>query len=226
MMPETSCVLFERPSLVIDCSSHSVFVGLLGANREWLSQYTCKSSPLEGLFPSVKEVLRSGQCPISEVRNFVYCEGPGSVLGLRLCSMAIQTWGHLFSPTVAYFSYNSLELMAALVILDNPDINHGLLISDWKKDRWNSILVREGQAEKVLSIDDKTVNDWREGPLFYLPQRKGWQKIPEHAVTLDYAAHRLPIAMQLIKETKKIELYAANMNVFQKWVPQRHRAHD
>ena len=60
----------------------------------------------------------------------------------------------------------------------------------------------------------------------YLPQRKGWQKVPENAITLDYSPNRLPEAMQLLKETKKIELYTSNINVFQKWVPQRHRAND
>jgi tRNA threonylcarbamoyladenosine biosynthesis protein TsaB len=224
MRPEASSVSLEEPGLVIDGSGASVFVGLLGTEGKWLSQVNKKSAPLEGLFPSVEAVLHSAQFQISDVHNFIYCEGPGSVLGLRLCAMAIQTWGHLCELDVRYFAYNSLELMAALIVSDISGVNHALLISDWKKDAWNSILIREGQAGAITTIDNQTVSNWKEGPLFYLPQRKGWQKVPENATTLEYDPQRLPEAMQLLKKTKKIELYTSNMNVFRKWVPQRHRA--
>ena len=226
MRTEIFSALDDRVALVIDGSGATVFAGLLGTDGKWLSQITQKSTPLEGLFPAVEAVLRSAQCQISDVHDFIYCEGPGSVLGLRLCAMAIQTWGHLCKPDVHYFAFNSLELMAALILLDSPDINHALLVSDWKKDAWNSVFIKEGQPGTITVLDHQAVRNWEKEHLFYLPQRKGWQKAPENAITLEYSPHRLPEAMQLLKETKKIELYASNINVFQKWIPQRHRALD
>ena len=111
-----------------------------------------------------------------------------------------------------------------MIVLDNPDVSHALLISDWKKDAWNSIKIEEGKPGAITTIDDQIVKSHKDVPLFYLPQRRGWQKIPENANTLEYSPQRLPEALRLLKRTKKIELYASNMNVFKKWVPQRHRA--
>lgn len=226
MSSDAFSVLLDTPGLVIDGSGASVFVGLLGTEGKWLSQINQKSAPLEGLFPAVDVVLRSAQYPVLNVQNFIYCEGPGSVLGLRLCAMAIQTWGHLCELNIHYFAFNSLSLTAALIILDTPGIEQALLIADWKKGVWNSVLIENGQPGPVVTLDDQAVNNWKEGPLFYLPQRKGWQTVPQHATTREYSPNRLPEVMQLLKKTKKIELYASNMNVFQKWVPQRHRASD
>jgi len=223
MKPEVLSEFLGKPSLVVDGSSASVFVGLLDGSGEWLSQvYQRESAALEGLFPSVEAVLRTAQYRISEVHNFIYCEGPGSVLGLRLCAMALCTWGCLSELTVRYLSYNSLQLCSALIAVESSGASDALLISDWKKDAWNSVLIRKGQSGAISVVDDRYVNEWSGGPLFYLPQRKGWQKIPEGAVTLEYSPHRLTEVMHLLKKTEKIELYAANMNVFQKWVPKRH----
>jgi tRNA threonylcarbamoyladenosine biosynthesis protein TsaB len=224
MSPKVLSLSTDGPGLVVDGSSASVFVGLLRPDGKWLSQMNHKSAPLEGLFPAVESVLKAAGCQISEVHDFIYCEGPGSVLGLRLCAMAIQTWGHLREPDVRYFAFNSLELTAALIESDAPEINHALLISDWKKDAWNSISLNEGRLGAITVLDNQAVSNWHEGPLFYLPQRKGWQQAPENAITLEYSPYRLPEVMQLLKKTKRIELYTSTMNVFQKWVPQRHRA--
>ena len=223
MRPESLSSWLDEPSLVIDGSGKSVFVGLLGTDKEWISKTSQASSTLEGLFPSVEAVLQSAQCQISDVSSFIYCEGPGSVLGIRLCAMAIQTWGHLCKPSVRYFAYNSLELTASLIVLDNPDLSHALLISDWKKDAWNSIRIEEGKLGAITTINDQIVNSQRSASLFYLPQRKSWQKIPESVTTLEYSPQRLPEVPELLKRTKKIELYASDVNIFKKWVPQRHR---
>ena len=223
MKPEVASSSSNRSSLVVDGSGTSVFVGLIGTDGEWVSKISQASSPLESLFPSVKAVLNSTPYQISDVDSFIYCEGPGSILGLRLCAMAVQTWGHLCKLPVRYFSYNSLELTAALIILDNPDVSNALLVSDWKKDVWNSIEIAEGKSGAVTTIDNQMVNSQKDRLLFYLPQRKVWQKVPERANVLEYSPQRLSEALQLLKETKKIELYASSINVFKKWIPQRHR---
>jgi len=224
MKPERAGIAPSETTLVIDGSGTSVFAGLLGEGGQWIAQENNKVTPLEGLFPVVESVLSAADCKLQKVRNFVYCEGPGSILGLRLCAMAMQTWGHLAKPPANYFSYNSLELTVALLILDKVDLEHALLISDWKKDVWHAIEINNGQPSAITTVDDQTVQGLDKGPLYYLPQRKGWQSTPPSAITLEYSPQRLPEVMQLLKMTQKIELYASNLNTFKKWVPQRHRA--
>ena len=224
MKSEISIGSIDQTSLVVDGSGVSVFAGLLGSDGKWLAQVQQNDAPLEGLFPAVEAVLHEAHYRILDLCSFIYCEGPGSVLGLRLCAMGIQTWGHFNGSSARYFAYNSLELMAALIVLDFARIEHALLISDWKKNVWNSISITDGQLGPVTGMDDQTVNNWKKGPLFYLPQRKSWQSVPDSVTTLKYSPYRLPEALQLLKKTRKIELYKSNTNVFQKWIPNRHRA--
>ena len=142
------------PRLVIDGSGSSVFVGVLGKDGGWLAKSERKGAPLESLFPAVEAALETAQLTLEELRNFIYCEGPGSVLGLRLCAMAIETWGRLYPKPAHYYAYNSLQLSAALICVESPKIDNALLVSDWKKGTWNAVKITKGQPGQTEVADD------------------------------------------------------------------------
>lgn len=215
-------VLPAAPTLVIDASSATLFAGVLDHAGQWLAQSEHNGTALESLFPAVAVALEAAQVTLQEVRNFVYCEGPGSVLGLRLCAMAMQTWNHLSSQPIQYYAYNSLQLSAALIAIDSPEVDAALLVADWKKGAWNAIRLTQGQAGPSEVVDDATLASWN-GALFHLPQRKGWQAPPETATTLQYRPQRLPEVLHILKHTEQVELYSSGLNVFQTWTRQRHR---
>jgi tRNA A37 threonylcarbamoyladenosine modification protein TsaB len=211
------------PTLVIDGSGSTIFTGVIGQNGKWLAQYEQVGAPLESLFPSVEVTLADAQLNFSDLRSFVYSEGPGSVLGLRLCAMAIETWSRLYPQSAHYFSYNSLQLTAALICIDRPELDNVLLVSDWKKGAWNAVKINSGQAGPTEVVDDTTIANWP-GPLYHLPQRKGWQKPPLNAEPLEYRPQRLVEVLDILTRTEGVKLYASGINVFQKWTPDRHRA--
>jgi tRNA threonylcarbamoyladenosine biosynthesis protein TsaB len=213
----------SAPTLVIDGSGAAVFVGVLGQDGNWLAQSEQASAPLESLFPSVEATLEAAQLTLADLRSFIYCEGPGSVLGLRLCAMAIETWSRLHPQSAHYFAYNSLQLTAALICLKTPELDDALLVSDWKKGTWNAVTIQNGQPGPTTVADDASIAGWS-GPLYHLPQRKGWQKPPTNAIPVEYSPQRLPEVLHLPKPTEGVELYASGINVFQKWTPERHRA--
>jgi tRNA threonylcarbamoyladenosine biosynthesis protein TsaB len=200
-----------------------VFAGVLGQGGNWLAQSEQDGAPLESLFPAVETTLAAAQLTLADLRSFIYCEGPGSVLGLRLCAMAIETWSRLHPESAHYYTYNSLQLSAALICVDTPGIDNALLVSDWKKGVWNAVKIQNGLPGPTEVADDATIGNWT-GPLYHLPQRKGWQKPPVTATPVLYSPHRLPEVLHLSKPTASIELYASGINVFQKWTPERHRA--
>ena len=212
------------PTLVIDGSSSEVFAGFIGTNQKWLCYSQEKGSPLECLFPAVEKLFQSTNSELADLKSYAYCEGPGSVLGLRLCAMAIQTWSHLHRKSACWYTYNSLQLTAALICMDTPDIQHALLVSNWKKDAWHAVIVDKGKPEPVIVIQDSVVQNWSHGPLFYLPQRKNWQTIPKNATILEYSPQRLTDVLHVLRHTKNLELYTSGMNAFRKWTPERHRA--
>ena len=211
------------PTLVIDGSGPVLFAGVLDSDGAWLAKSELTGAPLESLFPAVEATLKAAQISLSEIRSFIYCEGPGSVLGLRLCAMAIETWSRLHREAAHYYVYNSLQLTAALICVDTPEIDNALLVSDWKKGAWNAVKIKDGQPGPTEVADDAMINEWT-GPLYHLPQRKGWQKPPVGATTVEYCPQRLAEALDQLKPTKGVALYASGVNVFQKWTPERHRA--
>ncbi|HAV13443.1 MAG TPA: hypothetical protein DCX06_08155 [Opitutae bacterium] len=216
----------DYPALVIDGSGSEVFAGVLDENGQWLSQSRQSGAPLEHLFPTVEATLKQAALELSDLRSYLYCEGPGSVLGLRLCAMAIETWSRLYPQSAAYFAYNTLQLCAQLLCTDKDLPKRTLLVSDWKKGAWNAIEIIDGAAGATTVADDATIAEW-EGAVYHLPQRKGWQKPPSNAQSIEYTPQRLPEVLtnaNWMKPTQGVELYSSGVNTFAKWTPDRHRA--
>ncbi|MGC6423386.1 MAG: hypothetical protein ACON4O_00190 [Lentimonas sp.] len=214
------------PALLVDGSGSAVFAGVLGEDQQWLAKTHQDGTPLEQLFPTVETTLLAADIELSDLRSFIYCEGPGSVLGLRLCAMAIETWGRLYPKSAQYFSYNSLQFCASLIRQEAETDSKALLVSDWKKGAWNAIEISSDTISETTVLNDEDIADFA-GLVYHLPQRKGWQKPPSNAITLSYTPERLQSLFDdfsWLKATRGVELYSSGVNTFQKWTADRHRA--
>jgi tRNA threonylcarbamoyladenosine biosynthesis protein TsaB len=203
-----------------------VFAGVLTARVGWQATALRDCAALEGLFPAVDEVLQKAGRRLLEINGYIYCEGPGSVLSLRLCAMAIETWRRLHTNKASVFKYNSLQLVAHQILADTPKQPPSLIVSDWKKGAWNALIFETGAVGDIKIIDDDALAAWT-GPLYHLPQRKGWQDPPPAAKSLCYdlsCLHTLHARPGLLTQTDSVELYNAGTNTFQQWTPSRHRA--
>lgn len=216
----------NKASLVIDGSGIAVFAGLLDAENRWLAKAERDGSPLEELFPVIEAVLTESGLSLKDIGSYIYCMGPGSVLGIRLCAMAIETWQRLYPKSVQYYKYNSLQLSAHALLYATPDLKDALIVSDWKKGVWNGLYIRGGHVGATEVIDDGALIAWKK-LIYHLPQRKGWQSPPDKVQTLIYDPSILDAihdAEGLLQITDRIELYSSGINTFQKWTPTRHRA--
>jgi tRNA threonylcarbamoyladenosine biosynthesis protein TsaB len=213
-------------ALVIDGSGSSVFAGLLNEENQWLAQTTRDGAPLEELFPAIEQTLNEAKQTLAEVNSYYYCEGPGSVLGLRLCAMAIETWTHLYPQSAQLYKYNSLRLTALSLLHTSAELKEALIVADWKKGAWNAVYIQNGTVGATEVIDDTELAEWT-GALYHLPQRKGWQRPPEGVQTLHYDPSQISQVREhasLLQASKTVELYNSGINTFQKWTPIRHRA--
>ncbi len=214
------------PALLIDGSGTCFYAGVLGSDGRWLAFETADEPALESLFATVEHVLRQAAIELDAIRAFIYCEGPGSVLGLRLCAMAIETWRRLQPSPASTYAYNSLQLAAADLIHRAEITQDALLISDWKKNSWNGLRISAGALPPVAPIHADALADWT-GPLYHLPARKGWQAPPQNAIEAGYHPAHLPELLNtpgLVRPTEGVVLYQSGLNTFQKWTPDRHRA--
>lgn len=216
----------DCPALVIDGSASSFFSGVLGSDGTWLSHQKSPEPALESLFTTVDAVLQAAGLELEAIRSFIYCEGPGSVLGLRLCAMAIETWMRIHPHPTKLYAYNSLGLVAANLLDQRKNREGALLVSDWKKDTWNSLKIRSDGLEAVAPITAEELSNWQ-GAVYHLPARKGWQKPPDNAIEITYEPENLPGLLklpELIELRQDVALYSSGINSFQKWTPDRHRA--
>ncbi|MEC7486939.1 MAG: hypothetical protein VYE55_01400, partial [Verrucomicrobiota bacterium] len=157
------------------------------------------------------------------IHSFICCVGPGSVLGLRLAVMAVQTWARIHFRKAPVYTYNSLDFCIRTLKLDQIKLSGSILVSDWKKDAWHAVKLLEDQEYKLEMIDSDTLSSWC-GAIFHLPQRKGWQDPPANCNTIHYQPKRIIecIDSGILHRTESIELFSTTVNNYKKWIPKRH----
>ena len=153
--------------LLLDASSLPVQVGILCGDR-WLAYHESDSEALDALFSGTQEVLSRAGVELQKIEGFIYCQGPGSVLGIRLASMAINCWRslppHRHTPL---FTYCSLEV-AARLLLERGTLPPFAVVSDYRRDSWNMLTVgRNGSLRSVRQRDPGEITESGR-PLFYI----------------------------------------------------------
>lgn len=99
-----------EPCLVLDGSARvGVRVGVLSGGR-WAGQGVSPDGALEGLFGCVETALAEAGLRLDQIRSFALCVGPGSVLGIRIASLAVRAWSALEPRPV--FVWESLTALA------------------------------------------------------------------------------------------------------------------
>src|SRR3954469_18613927 len=96
-MPSLRQLLRDHaPLLLIDAASTRIQVGLLdsASGAKWAA---LDAEAGIAIFQAVEQLA----VDLSAVRAFVFCEGPGSILGVRTAAMAIRTW-QMLSPRPAF----------------------------------------------------------------------------------------------------------------------------
>ncbi|MBC2596423.1 hypothetical protein H5P28_19310 [Ruficoccus amylovorans] len=212
----------DRLYLYLDASSVSVQAGLWRKGC-WLAYRSENSPALESIFTLVQGCLDDAAQPLDAVQGFVHCEGPGSVLGIRLAGMAIRSW--LALPAWAgaeVLAFRSLDLTAALVAASRQPEGTFHVISEARQTCWNLLTVPGGD---IVEVEPEAL-DALAGPVFYLRQRKSWHTPPAgaEAIANDLSSHpELLASPGLLSPVEAPGLYRVNEPSYRTWTPERHR---
>lgn len=134
-MPSLRHLLAEHPTLLlIDSASARVQVGLWHQGR--VSWRTTEAEASAGVFACTENLLAERRLAVSDLDTYVFCEGPGSVLGIRTAAVALRTW-RVLNPAPAY-AYQSLAVAAHA--LARPGVN---VIADARRDSWHILRLGE-----------------------------------------------------------------------------------
>src|ERR1044071_9337044 len=129
-MPSFGQILASHPPiLLLDASSSRVQVGWLSSPEVMHWSSSDKEAGV-GIFECIDGLGLSPQ----QASAFVFCDGPGSILGIRTVAMAVRAWT-ILKPT-PIFSYHGLELLAHA--LGRPETT---LIADARRDCWHAIKI-------------------------------------------------------------------------------------
>ena len=123
----------HRSLLVFDAASMQVQVGLLRFDTPALWR-TSADEAGRGIFVCSQDLLSGARIKLDEIEAFVFCEGPGSMLGIRTVAMAIRTW-QILKPRAAY-SYQSLAVAAHWEWLQGGQ-REFTVIADARRETWH-----------------------------------------------------------------------------------------
>jgi tRNA threonylcarbamoyladenosine biosynthesis protein TsaB len=180
----TQLLTSHRTLLVLDAASTRVQVGLLrtGSAALWRNR---EGEAGSALFADIHAVVKEAGLKLDDVGAFVFCEGPGSMLGTRTVAMAIRTW-QVLKPRPAY-AYRSLTLLAHDILAAGA-ASPFAVITDARRDSWNSVAVTPGGTVQPLRRVSAAELAAGSEPLYSPPVFRAWATPPrqtrEHPYTV------------------------------------------
>jgi len=238
----------HRTLLVLDAASARVQVGWLSAHEtSWANSTDEAGKALFGGLDTLFADSPTRSIPV--VGAFVFCAGPGSILGIRTAATAIRTWRTLHPQTPAY-SYQSLALLAHA--LGNADLT---LIADARRNQWHvqqlgqplrqvpsselqsapnaenpkpsvqSTTTRAAEANALVAnepVQKKQVYGLPEGFRHWTPPPPNLATVPYDLETL-FAAEGVKAA-DLFTPAPEPDAFLHNEATYKTWSPQIHRA--
>jgi tRNA threonylcarbamoyladenosine biosynthesis protein TsaB len=197
----------HAPLLVLDAASSRIQVGLW-PNDERPDWQSSDEEAGIGLFRCLEQL----RLPLDAVAAFVFCEGPGSILGIRTVAMTLRTWNVLRPRPV--FAYSSLALVAHALARSELAI-----IADARRDSWHRY--RLGDSLRRVPATELT------GELVMPDNFRHWSPLPENVKRVPYSLDDLftrAIDADLLRRTDAPDAFLHEEPGYVTWTPQIHRA--
>lgn len=207
-MPSLRQLLADHGSaLLLDAASAHVQVGLL--RRDQPARWAGSDEEAGvGVFRGVEQLaVQPG-----DVGAFVFCDGPGSILGVRTVAMAIRTWNVLKPRPV--FAYHSLAVVAQA--LDRPQAT---IIADARRDTWHCATIGSN-LRRVPTAE-------LAGELIMPDGFRHWSTLPAGVTHTPYVLADLFLMIadrNLFRPTDAPDAFLHEEPSYATWTPQIHRA--
>lgn len=204
-------ILSQHPkALLVDACSERVQVVLFESGRPTRHE-SIDGEAGTGVFKCAAAFSED----LGSVDAYLFCEGPGSILGVRTAAAAIRAW-RIQNPKPVW-SYQSLALMAQAL----PEGT--LVVSDARRDSWHAFRRGEGLRRIPSSALAQAQNPVTPSTF------KRWSKVPE-GITLAEAPYDLS---EILPKVMDSDLFAVcdapdaflhEEPSYALWSPQIHRA--
>jgi len=206
--------------LVLDAASTRVQVGLIrnGAPSRWRS---VEDEAGTGLFTATERLLAEAGTGLDEVAAFVFCEGPGSMLGTRTVAMALRTW-QVLKPRPVY-AYQSLAVAARGAWTQQA--RAFAVIADARRDTWHvQTLDSDG---RLASLQRVSAGELPAGELLTPENFRAWAQPPRPAAVCSYDLAKIFSALadgDHFRATDAPDAFQHEAPEYKKWSAQVHSA--
>jgi tRNA threonylcarbamoyladenosine biosynthesis protein TsaB len=208
-MPSLDHILAAHaPLLLLDAASARIQAGWLPADApaRWASS---EDEAGVGVFRCVEAL----GADLDAAGAFVFCAGPGSILGIRTVAMALRAW-NVARPRPA-FAYRSLELVAQA--LGRPGVG---VIADARRDLWHLAelgrdlrRVTAAELPEVLAMPDG-FRHWSPLPAAHLTRAP--------YLVSDLFAQPAVRAADLLQPAAEPDAFIPEEPAYAAWVPKMH----
>ncbi len=207
-MPTLRELLEHAPVLVLDSASSKVQVGWFDGTGEERWHSTSEEAGT-GVFRAIDAL----EIDVNETRISVYCEGPGSILGIRTAAMALRTWSVLQRRPI--YAYCSLALVARA--LGRPDAS---IIADARRESWHHFRLG-GDGLRRVAADELS------GDLVMPDGFRHWSPLPHgieiHPYDVGALLRRVPDA-DIFRPSDAPDAFLHEEPSYVTWKPEVHRA--
>jgi tRNA threonylcarbamoyladenosine biosynthesis protein TsaB len=196
----------HAPLLLLDAASARVQVGWFAADGSARWQTADEEAGI-GVFRGIEALGVN----VGDAGAFVFCDGPGSVLGTRTVAMALRTWNVVVPRPV--FAYCSLAVVAHA--LGRREVG---VIADARRDSWHHFALC-GALRRVPKAE-------LAGELVMPEHFRHWSPLPPGVTRVPYSlAELLPRVAEadLFRETDAPDAFLHEEPSYATWTPQIHR---
>lgn len=212
----------QEPLLVLSASCPRLFAGIW-KDGQWLASEVRDTPALDGLYPAIEASLQRASLQLADMSGFLYDEGSGSILGIRISAMTLWTWRALPAySNVPVWAFRSLEWARQQVRASCQAEGAFRILADYRKQVW---LRLESEGEAILPVSADDLRRLPALPAYHVAQRHAWQAAPEQArpLTLDFAQHPDILRLIPIRPVTRPRVHAPRKTDYQRWTPDRHR---
>lgn len=170
----------HRCILVLDAASQRVQIGLLRWENPSIWQAT-QDEAGRGIFAGADALLQPAGLTLEEIDAFLFCEGPGSLLGTRTVAMALRTW-LVLKPRPVY-RYQSLALGARFAWSQSAG-RAFTVIADARRETWHCQSIRaDGSMPPLKRLP---AAELPAGELLTPDHFRAWAEPPRPVTTCSY----------------------------------------
>lgn len=165
MQSENQNILTSGKVLLIDSSGERISIALFEGGS-LVKKDACFGGALENIFGLISSICNSCKVKISEIKTFGFCEGVGSILGIRASSNAFSVFRELSENSVV-FAWSLMDAYAQILAKSNSEFS---LICPSRKGYANALICKDSQI-KSSEIETSQIKDLPT-QIFQIPQRK------------------------------------------------------